>query len=310
MFRYIYIAVVSFATVFALLLLSGIFSASRPALHGVINSIPLYMCSFVLLLTVLAHVFFGSSGRILARVPLLLSLLLLAAGYWVGGLMSFSLEAVITEGQSVVIPDTQGSFRPLYVGKYAKLPPMSLMLLELNPEFSADGNSIESLSGSFVVSPHEGKEFDVVLDMDGSFSARGYSLSMEGFGYSPRYVLNSGGKVLDSSFVYMRLFPCGGEDFFRLLSPLTYYLSYHPEGVESEYFHVRVARNKDLVFDGDVFLGEAFSFENATMSIPEVRRWTKLRVEGNPGRPYLAAGLMLLLLAAFIEFRNWILRRR
>lgn len=304
-FRFIYIVVTAFAAVFALLALSGLFLPVAPGVTAVIYSLPLYICSFVLLLAVIADVLLIPGGRVVLRWTLLLSLTFLTAGYWVGGLMSYSLEAVITEGQTVMTREEPAVFRANYIGKYARIPEVSVTLRELRPEFSSEGNSIESLTGSFMVSDKGDTASEVKLRPGKGYSDRGYMLDMEGFGYSPRYELkNKEGKVLDSSFVYLRIFPPGSEDFFRLLSPLTYYLRYYPQGEHGAYFRVRVARNKDLTFNGDVSLGEEFSYDNAAMSFPELREWTILTIKGNPGRPLLALGLLALFLALAWEWRQ------
>jgi hypothetical protein len=302
MFRFIYISMASFALAFATLVLSGIFSAIRPETVFVINSVPLYICSFILLLTVMADVILRRGGRPFLRWATLLSLALLTAGYWVGGLMSFSLEAVITEGQSVHLTNANGDFRPLYVGKYAKVPQMTLLLRELRPWLSSDHKKIESLEGSFSLSGSSIGKVDIEMDIHNGYAAEGFRLSMEGFGYSPRYILRDReGSVLDSSFTFLRLFPPGTEDSFRLLSPLTYYLSYYSPGEGTPYFRVRIARNKDMVFNGDVPLGRAFHYENASMELPEVREWTRLKVKRNPGGMFLEAGMFVFLLGILWE---------
>lgn len=306
MFRYFYIFILSFATVFASLLLSGLFSSGRPAAVHVIYSIPLYMCSFAFLLTTFAHALFSSPGRILGRLPILLSLSFLAAGYWMGGLMSYSLEAVVTEGQRIVMPGSEGVFRPVYVGKYARIPQITLTLNDLRPRTIPENEeALSHVEARFMIQGQDGSEINIELNSRNGFSIKGYRVSIKGLGYSPRYELKgSDGIVLDSSFVYLGLFPHGREDFFRLLSPLTYYISYYPEAGDRPYFNVRVVRNRDVVYNGQVPLGGGFDFENASMFFPEIRRWTKIRVDGNPGRPFLAMGLVMLLVAGIVEFRG------
>jgi hypothetical protein len=305
MYRFIYISVLAFAAAYLSLALSGFFLPFKPMAVHVIYSLPLYVCSFILLLAAIADVSLREGKRVILRWLLLLSLTLVTAGYWVGGLMSFSQEAVITEGQVVVTTETPEVFRPIYVGKYARIPEVKLSLRELKPQFISNSSDIKSLKGIFTVTKKGNKARDVSLDLDRKYSGSGYSISMDEFGYSPRYVLmNRKGRELDSSFVFLRLFPHGSEDVFRLLSPLTYFLRYYPDGEDRPYFYVRVARNRDLVFSGDVSVGETFSYENAYMSIPEVRKWTKLRVEGNPGRPLLALGLLALIFTFAWELRQ------
>ena len=127
-------------------------------------------------------------------------------------------------------------------------------------------------------------------------------LKLKGFGYSPRYELKSKtGDVLDTSFVYMRLFPPGSEGFFRLLSPLTYYLRYYPEGKDSikePLLRLRIVRNKDVVLNRDVKISEDVDFENSRISFEEVRMWTKLSVKRDWGEMVMISGLAFGLLYA------------
>ena len=305
MYRFIYITVLAFASAYVSLARSGLFSEFAPKYIDVIYSLPLYMASFVLLLAAIADVIMRPGGRVVIRWALLVALALLTAGYWVGGLMSFNIDMVITEGQRVVIPDDRGAFRSVYVGKYARIPYVSLTLGKLSPSFSPGGDSIKSLGASFLLLDKEGNAQDIEMGLGKGHSGNGLRLSVEGFGYSPRYVLmDKGGRQLDSSFVYLRIFPPGSEDSFRLLSPLTYYIRYYPEGEGGPHFYVRVARNRDLVFSGNVSMGEAFRYENASMSLPEVRQWTRLGIKGNPGRPLLALGLLVLLFCFALQLKQ------
>ncbi|MEF9427487.1 MAG: hypothetical protein L0956_10115, partial [Candidatus Mariimomonas ferrooxydans] len=124
----------------------------------------------------------------------------------------------------------------------------------------------------------------------------GVWFQLKDFGYSPRYALKAkDGRVLGSSFMYMRLFPPGSEDYFRLLSPLTYYLRYYPEGRHDRtepLFRLRVVRNKDIVYNGDISVSEEASFENSRLSVEEVRMWTRLSIKRDWGELLLFIGLI------------------
>ena len=125
----------------------------------------------------------------------------------------------------------------------------------------------------------------------------GAMFRIKDFGYSPRYELRAKtGKVLDSSFVYMELFPPGNEGQFRLLSPLTYYVRYFPGGnndIKEPLIRLRIVRNKDIVLNRDVRLSEDASFENSVISFEEVRMWTRLSVKRDWGEVLALAGLCL-----------------
>lgn len=307
MIRFIYISVISFALAYPALSLSGVMSVTRPGPEAVFYSLPLFASSFVLLLTLMVDMFIRRSRIGWAGLTLLVSVALLSVGYWMDALMSYSLRAVITEGQSVSVREMHTS-APAggYVGKYAEPPEAVITLLRLRPELAEGGNSLRAMEGDFLVAGPHGRDREVRVELGEQYTGEGYGLGIEGFGYSPRYELrNAEGKWLDSSFVYLRLFPPGSEDSFRLLSPLTYYLRYFPDGDSGAYFKVRVARNKSLVFNGDVPLGGSFRYENASMILPEVRHWTTLVVMASPGRPLMTTGALGTLVALlYLAFRN------
>ena len=64
-FRFIYIAVASFVLVYISLSLSGIFFIAAPDFRAVLYSMPLNVCSLVILLSMTVELFLGSaqSGR-------------------------------------------------------------------------------------------------------------------------------------------------------------------------------------------------------------------------------------------------------
>lgn len=299
MFRFIYLAAISFALAYLGTGLWGVMNVTAPSPASVIYSLPLFVCSFVLLVSIAVHVITKRRAWRWAGLVLFIAALALASGFWMDALKGYTLRAVITEGQSLMLTEMLASVPAQgYAGKYARVPVAGITLKELSPGFAEGGASLASLHGAFIVAGPDGRANEVSLALGQSAFGNGYRLSMEGFGYSPRYELISrDGGLLDSSFVYLRLFPPGSEDSFRLLSPLTYYLRYFPEGEHGPYFKVRVARNKSLVYSGEVPLGGAFRYENASMALPEVRRWTTLSVSSYPGRPLVIMGALGMLLS-------------
>ncbi len=313
MIRYIYIIIASFVPVYLLVALSGIFSLSPPPLSAVIYSMPINICSIVILLTVTVDVLFrprqAGKSDITAWIALA-AVVLLCAGLWMGGLMGYSMRTVITEGQTVGLPDAAVRGLGGYTGKYARMPKMSVTLNELLPEFNAMGNRLDGLLAKMQVAKdgQEGLEINVKKGI--SLNPFGVRIAIDDFGYSPRYEMHDGrGDMIDSSFVFLNLFPPGQEDYYRLLAPLTYYLRYYPQGdgtddSDEPILNVIVARNRDIAYKEKVDLGELFGYENARMIFPEIRQWTVLEVSGNPGSPLIWAGGILALMAITIVCRR------
>jgi hypothetical protein len=234
--------------------------------------------------------------------------LLLIAGLWLSYLTRFSVVVVLTEGQTFYSGHRQSEPESVYTGRFATVPDLGVKLEKLNPEFSIDGKDLRGLRGKVVTYSKQAQSTSE-HELTSGFPAMvsGTWMKLGDFGYSPRYALKSKeGRVLDSSFIYMRLFPPGSEDSFRLLSPLTYYVRYYPaekDGGSDPVVRLRIVRNKDIVFNDTVQLSEDISFENSRIAIEEVRMWTKLTIVRDwglvlaligiiTGVPALMAGLM------------------
>jgi hypothetical protein len=306
MIRFLALAALSFACTYTAVLRSGLIAPDPPAMTQILYSVPMFACSFVLLLCMVAYLVTRARRAAIGVTAwaLAASLCLMTAGYWIGALKGYSADMVITEGQSLGGAELEGYSSGGYRGKYAPAPEILITLEGLEPVFSGDGSLLEGLAAHLSVAREEGSAggaITIARDTDG-ISAYGYRISLgDEFGYAPRYELMSDqGRLLDSAFVSLNIFPPGREDFFRLLSPLTYYVRYYPGtdgGPGTPMLSVRIARNKDVIHDGRVAVGEVFESANASMSFPEVRMWTTIRVSRDPGRIYLLAGALLALAA-------------
>lgn len=232
---------------------------------------------------------------------------LMVAGLWTSYLTRVDLELIVTEGQSVFVNTQNVGLSSGYAGKLARFPDFYLKLERLTPEFSSDRKSIAALAAEYVLLTDDGKAPRNVKTNSLLPSLRsGFLVSFKEFGYSPRYVMKGErGEELDSAFIYLNLFPPDNEDYFRLMSPHTYFVRYFPDGKGDSKvptFNLRIARNKDLVLNRIVKLNEEVTFDGSNFSIAEVKQWTKFRVVRDPGF-LLWPVAMLCLLAGLLMAR-------
>lgn len=287
-----------FGTAYVAVEKAGLFSgAPRSCLH-ILYSWPILADSFLILCFVSGAAFI--SRRAMGRYHWagVVSCILIVSGLWLGSFTRFSAEVILTEGQDFY--SGHGNYAPgsLYRGRFAAVPDIALKMEEIIPSFSSSGMDIEHLKGRLTVFQKDNAGTSELILTDGMPKMlNGTILKIKGLGYSPRYELRSEtGKLLDSAFVYMRLFPPGNESFFRLLSPITYHVRYYPEGkdgIMEPLLRVRIVRNKDIVVNRDVKISEDISFENSRISFEEVRMWTKLVIKKDRGEVMVLAGLLL-----------------
>jgi hypothetical protein len=235
-----------------------------------------------------------------------IAVLLLISGVWLSYLTRFSGEVVLTEGQTFYSGHREYIPETLYRGRFASVPDIGLKLDELVPTVSKDQMNLKGLRGKFsIIATGSDKQREVVITnglptiLDSTF------FRIKNMGYSPRYELKSKeGKFLDSSFMFMKLFPPGSEDNFRLLSPLTYYVRYYPNGkedIEEPLIALRIVRNKDIVFNGNIKVSEDAVFESSRISFEAVRMWTILSISHDPGVLLYIPGLILAFLYTIVK---------
>jgi len=147
----------------------------------------------------------------------------------------------------------------------------------------------------------------------------GTFLRLSGFGYAPRYELRDrAGRVLDSAFAKLNLFPPGTSDYFRLANlpyrfqveilpdlayqdgePVTRSLNLRHPGID-----VRVSRGKLELARAVLTPGEPLTFEGLELRFPEVRTWAELSIVRDPGVPVLFAGYLLGLVGLAFRVRG------
>jgi hypothetical protein len=306
---------VTFGFVYFAIEKTGLFSASPPTSLEVFYSRPVLVFSVVLLVIAIIAAIKNFRTLGVKGWMLVISVFLMVSGLWVSYFTRFSVEVILTEGQSFVPGRDEYVRGSLYRGRFAKLPVFRVRLEELSPEFSEDSRSITGLRGKFIYFEKDSRnpEDFVISDrlpklFDNIF------FKIRDFGYSPRYSLKTKeGRMLDSSFIYMNLFPEGSEDFFRLFSPLTYYVRYyshHDKPEKEPSLKVRIVRNKAIVVNRDVRIGEEISFENARISFEEVRKWTKLSIKCDWGEIIGISGMIIAASCLVFMFFSMVKRRK
>ena len=286
-----------FLCIFSLLELTGLFRPS-PAPPGELVHAPAFLAAATLLLAGLVPVLGRSAvltrgGRRLA-VP---ALALVAIGIWSSYLTRFHAEIDLTEGETFSSLGQEFPRDGLYRGRFAGFPHVVARLDALSPTFGGGGKRLEGLAGTVTLFPAGGGKARETRLGDGLPALfNGMRLRLDGFGYSPRYVLKGvDGREIDSAWVSMRLFPPGSEDGFRLISPHTVYLRYLPAAAGAKRsFGMRIVRSKDILYNGTVAPGEFAPFDNGRIAIAEVRQWARLSVTRDWGEPVVYGGLVLL----------------
>ncbi|HEY6872959.1 MAG TPA: hypothetical protein VI298_09565 [Geobacteraceae bacterium] len=229
---------------------------------------------------------------------LLVAAILMVLGLWISYLTRIDLDLVLTEGQSVVV--TRDNVRSLggYAGKWARFPDLYIKLLALKPQLSADRKALEKLGADYILLTKQDQAPRRVKRNSGLFPdvAQGFRVTFGDFGYSLLYDLKGpGGEHLDSAFVYLNVGFPGKEDYFRLMSPHTYYVRYTPGGAGQEgALNLRVTRNKDLVLNREVKLNEQVTFDGENISFVDVKQWTKFRIVRDYGQLLCLAGLLCI----------------
>ena len=296
--RLVMIVTTAFMAAFYVLERTGLFSASSSDVLQVLYSVPMLAGTALLFATAMLGGLRRPGALGIWGWTIMVSVTLLLGGHWVSWLTRFSAEVVITEGQAFNTVRGQYAEGSTYRGRFASVPEVEVMLEGLTPDIGDEGRRLDGIKGTFKYITGEGNKGEINVSDFRPKALRGLQFSISGFGYSPRFVLRAGnGRVQQSAFVFMKLFPPGQEDYFRLLSPHTFYVRYFPAteeaGGTAARFGVRVARNKYIVARKDIALKELLRFDDASISFDELRTWTRLQVMRDWGEPLAMAGILI-----------------
>jgi hypothetical protein len=285
---------------------TGLFGVGPLSSLDVLYSMPILSASVLFLIVTLISAVKHFRNIKTTGWLLVITVILIISGLWLSYLTRFSGEVVLTEGQMFYSGHNDYIPETFYRGRFSTTPDTGMKLEKIQTSISDDNSHMKGLEGKFQLIGKDSAESRNITVTDGvPTMISGTFFKIRDFGYSIRYALKSAeGRLLDSSFIYMKLFPPGSEDSFRLLSPLTYYVRYYPEDADNDnspLVGLRIVRNKDIVYNGKVKLSEDVSFENSRISIEEVRMWTKLYIVRDWGVIPAFCGLILGLIALVIR---------
>lgn len=144
-------------------------------------------------------------------------------------------------------------------------------------------------------------------------------LRLSGFGYAPRYELaDRHGRVLESAFVKVNVFPPGQRDSFTLEQyPHRVSLEVLPDAVEVEgevrnrslnlvepAALVRVTRGRVELGEAAIFPGDGLEFEGMRLSFPEIRYWGEFSIVHDPGIPVLFLAFAIAMVGLAFKVRG------
>lgn len=285
----------------------GVFSADKPPFRGILMFWVVLVSSLVSLALIIVSAWVSRSSMVPAHWLGVIGTVLIVAGIWTSRLTDFGINLVLTEGQ-VYQTDEHRSMGLLYAGMISPVSQFRLVLKEV--VLDAGGSTAKPRAqGRLLMYQPGGKPPDeIMLSQGKSRFQNGMSMKVKSFGYSLRYAIRKSGKILDSDFISLRLYPYGNEDYFRLLTPHTFSVRYYPghqeEGVERP-LKVKIARNKDIIFNEYTALNEVLRFEDAEISFEEMRKWVEISISRRWGEIIAWAGLGL----GFISAAMLVIRR-
>jgi len=251
---------------------------------------------------------FGAAGSFLFHG----AFFLLAAGFALSMLTRQEARAWAAVGEEFASAPDQFLSRSSPAPLAAGLPDLAFRVERILPEFWQDQFLFTALEADLVLPG--GKQATTRINRPLWLGLSTF-LRLSGFGYAPRYELvDREGRVIDSAFIKLNVFPPGQRDYFRLPDyPHRFYLEVYPDLVVED--GVPATRTLNLaepgtmlqVFRGRVELGsallrvgEGFEFEGLTLRIPEIRYWGEFSIVRDTGVPLLflgyAAGLVGLVL--------------
>jgi hypothetical protein len=188
-----------------------------------------------------------------------------------------------------------------YASPASRTQPPPFTLVSITPEFWRDELLFTRL--------------EAVLEMDGAkritkinrplWIGGASFLRLSGFGFAPRYeLLDASGRVVESAFTKMNVFPPGSRDFLMPENyPYRIYLELYPDAevrhgdmenrgmaLRQPALVARVYRGHLPIAAGTLRPGETLAFEGLQLRFPEIRMWGELTWVRDPGVVVTFAG--------------------
>ncbi len=281
MVRAVMRGLVVFVLSYMALRLSGLFT-DEPA--GFLKTLYSPFVIVPLILFVLLGFYRFFRVRRLSHLMVDLGLLALVSGLLIGYYYCDARELVITVGQVYRAGQRYPLERVLYRGAKARQQRFIIKFSRAVVSFSRDGMRLNSLRAEFDYYGEKKREPEKLTLQRGLIrpGPEGMFFGIRDFGYSMHYLFRFEDAV-DEAFVALELFPPGREDYFRLVfSPHTYYIKFEPQK-KARPIGLRIARNKDLIYDNYIGFHQPVKFEKATLTFTEARKWTRLIIINDRG---------------------------
>lgn len=245
--------------------------------------------------------------------------LLLAAGFLLSMLTRQEAKGWAAVGEEFVSSPEQILSRAAPAPLAAGVPDLAFRVERIFPEFWRDQFLFTTLEADLLLP--DGKQATTRINRP-LWLGLGTFLRLSGFGYAPRYELvDREGRVLDSAFIKLNVFPPGQRDYFRLPDyPHRFYLQVYPDLVVED--GVPASGTLNLVEPGTMLhvfrgrlelgsallrQGEGFEFEGLTLRIPEIRYWGEFSIVSDSGTPVLFLGYAIGMVGLLLKLggRRW-----
>jgi hypothetical protein len=144
----------------------------------------------------------------------------------------------------------------------------------------------------------------------------GAEVTLSAFGYAPAYnITDLASRSRWGNVAVLNIFTPGAEDFFQIPGyPHRIFVALYPDFVEKNgkpssksmnfknpVLSVRVLRGRTIVFNDLVRPNEKIAFDDHVLRITDVKRWAIFKIVAAPGRPYIWAAYIQMLLGLLLR---------
>lgn len=246
----------------------------------------------------------GFWGSITFHVGLLLCFLAVP----VSALTGFSGQFLLTEGVTIALRDVVET--PVKKD-LAKLPPVGVAVENLRGVY-AQGKFKVDFGGDLVVSGSKGSQ-RLSFSVNNPVSYERTQFSLQQFGFSPRLVVERGGKESFDYFLNLRHVAEG--DYFPLEDKTRLFLLLFPDFIQeggkigsksrelkNPVLLVRIFEGDSPVHQGLVRIGGEATIGDYHIKAPELKSWVNLAVSREHGLTILIFGMLIGISGLFLRF--------